>query len=67
MPDTNRVKSELELALSNAKSPTLTLNDEDRKIPNFFGEPSLSDTSVDDIYRCRHIWKLASKSSSSVN
>lgn len=36
--DTNEMNKELD----SVKSPKLTLNDEERAIPNFFGEPSLS-------------------------
>lgn len=49
MSDTNGAVNEMNQGLSGVKSHKLTLNDEDRKIPNFFGEPSLAGSSVSDI------------------
>ena len=49
MSDMNGVVNEMNQGLSGVKNHKLTLNDDDRKIPHFFDEPSLDGSSVSDI------------------
>ena len=49
MSDMNGANTGIGQELGSVKAPTLTLNSEERIIPDFFGEPSLSGSDVSDI------------------